>query len=122
MELVPVGASSPVTSVAITCRTAPEEYELIPPVLVIPADANDEQVHRVVRCRINRGAKGPLYISSCPEHVRAKLREVDSNNWDIDIEVRPSDAEATTRVEFSAGIDKRPACTLLLKSVGSSKP
>ena len=117
----PTTKTSPV-SVNLVCRTSPEEFQLIPSSLVLPSSADDAPIRRVVRCRKNGDPSGPLSIMNCPANVTATLREVDTNNWDVEIEARRSEVREPARVDFCVGVDKRVACSLWVKPLGSNEP
>lgn len=126
VELFPKGSVSAVTSVSVICRATREKYELIPSTLVISSENNDAPIHRVVRCRLNGDAVGPLTIANCPKHLRATLREVDPTNWDIDVEIRsrlPGSVEDDgDRIEVCAGADLTPVCVLKVRTLGTTAP
>ncbi len=128
VDLFPTGSVSPVTSVSIICRTTREKYELIPSTLVIGFENNDAPIHRVVRCRLNGGAVGPLTIANCPDHLRATLREIDPTNWDLDVEIRSrlpgtgAENGAGDQIEICAGADSTPVCVLKVRTLGTTAP
>ena len=126
VDLFVIGETTLVTKTTVSYRTARAKYELIPSVIIVTGDNAKETMYRVVRCRLNRDARGPVRIASCPEHIRATLREVDPANWDIELEIasRKPDASGARedRIELAAGDDPQSVCTLVVKAIGNTAP